>query len=506
MRSYPLKTFVKRILLIRLGVAALVLALTAGAVTYFYQKELLSRQVADIGRQGIATLTRRVMEAAERQEIEPAAALPQVLAAAAETPTAYLLGHFVFVQFLDRSGTVVAEGSAPAADQVEAGGDLAKARPLVFPETGRAEAETHRRGDGLFVLSVVPVADRLGAVKGYARGVFAVSTEAGQQMRRAVMRSALIVVAIVCGVTAILYPVILQLTRRLADYSSSLLDANLETLAVLGSAIAKRDADTDAHNYRVSLYSVRLGEAIGLDPAAMRGLIKGAFIHDVGKIGIPDAVLLKAGRLDAEEYRIMQSHVEAGVDIVSRSAWLARRKRRPSHHFSAGIRRRRWKWRRSSRKTFRFSASGWLRSMDGAGQRHHPGPGAGLSGQAELQGGRLRQEGHALVRDRPAAVSGHAGRSQGRPGQAAGGAADRPGEPEPYPALSGGQRGQSAGQGQRRRPGAECRSPGAGGPGAGAQGRARFGIHQDHHPPSTASPVPPRSRWAISSARPRPAS
>jgi HD-GYP domain-containing protein (c-di-GMP phosphodiesterase class II) len=322
MRSYPLKTFVKRILLIRLGVAALVLALTAGAVTYFYQKELLSRQVADIGRQGIATLTRRVMEAAERQEIEPAAALPQVLAAAAETPTAYLLGHFVFVQFLDRSGTVVAEGSAPAADQVEAGGDLAKARPLVFPETGRAEAETHRRGDGLFVLSVVPVADRLGAVKGYARGVFAVSTEAGQQMRRAVMRSALIVVAIVCGVTAILYPVILQLTRRLADYSSSLLDANLETLAVLGSAIAKRDADTDAHNYRVSLYSVRLGEAIGLDPAAMRGLIKGAFIHDVGKIGIPDAVLLKAGRLDAEEYRIMQSHVEAGVDIVSRSAWL----------------------------------------------------------------------------------------------------------------------------------------------------------------------------------------
>jgi HD-GYP domain-containing protein (c-di-GMP phosphodiesterase class II) len=226
------------------------------------------------------------------------------------------------VQFYDRSGTVVAEGSAPEAGQGAAGGALAKARPLIFPEADRFEAETHRMAEGLFVLSVMPVTDRQGAVTGYARGVFAVSFEALEQMRAAVMRSVLIVVAIVCGVTAILYPVVLQLTRRLADYSSSLLDANLETLAVLGSAIAKRDADTDAHNYRVSLYSVRLGEAIGLGAEAMRGLIKGAFIHDVGKIGIADAVLLKAGRLDAEEFRVMQSHVEAGVDIVGRAAWL----------------------------------------------------------------------------------------------------------------------------------------------------------------------------------------
>jgi HD-GYP domain-containing protein (c-di-GMP phosphodiesterase class II) len=322
MKTYPLKIFVKRILLIRLSVATLVLALTAGAVTFFFQQDQLSRQVADIGRQGIAILARRVMDAVERQNIEPLAALPQVLAAAAETPAAYRSGRFVFVQFYDRSGTVVAEGSAPEAGQGAAGGALAKARPLIFPEADRFEAETHRMAEGLFVLSVMPVTDRQGAVTGYARGVFAVSFEALEQMRAAVMRSVLIVVAIVCGVTAILYPVVLQLTRRLADYSSSLLDANLETLAVLGSAIAKRDADTDAHNYRVSLYSVRLGEAIGLGAEAMRGLIKGAFIHDVGKIGIADAVLLKAGRLDAEEFRVMQSHVEAGVDIVGRAAWL----------------------------------------------------------------------------------------------------------------------------------------------------------------------------------------
>jgi HD-GYP domain-containing protein (c-di-GMP phosphodiesterase class II) len=139
-------------------------------------------------------------------------------------------------------------------------------------------------------------------------------------MRSAVLHSVLIVVSIVFGVVAILYPVILRLTRRLADYSTNLLDANLETLAVLGSAIAKRDADTDAHNYRVSLYAARLAEKIGLGAVDMRGLIKGSFIHDVGKIGIPDVVLHKPGPLNEEEYRVMQTHVAMGVDIVRRAA------------------------------------------------------------------------------------------------------------------------------------------------------------------------------------------
>ena len=110
--------------------------------------------------------------------------------------------------------------------------------------------------------------------------------------------------------------------RRLADYATSLLEANLETLAVLGSAIAKRDSDTDAHNYRVSLYSARIGEAMGLSAPEMCTLVKGAFLHDVGKIGIPDNILLKPGKLDDQEFSVMKTHVEQGVDIVDRSSWL----------------------------------------------------------------------------------------------------------------------------------------------------------------------------------------
>ena len=53
--------------------------------------------------------------------------------------------------------------------------------------------------------------------------------------------------------------------------------------------------------------TVGVGEKVGLGAEDLRGLIKGSFIHDVGKIGIPDAVLLKPGRLDEEEYRVMQT-------------------------------------------------------------------------------------------------------------------------------------------------------------------------------------------------------
>jgi hypothetical protein len=91
----------------------------------------------------------------------------------------------------------------------------------------------------------MPITDPQGGVRGYARGVFAVFAETVAEIRGALLRSVLLVVAVVMGVTAILYPVILHLVRRLADYSTNLLDANLETLSVLGSAIAKRAKSRD---------------------------------------------------------------------------------------------------------------------------------------------------------------------------------------------------------------------------------------------------------------------
>lgn len=62
-------------------------------------------------------------------------------------------------------------------------------------------------------------------------------------------------------------------------------------MEVMGEAIAKRDSDTNIHNYRVTLYAIRLAEALDYPANRMSALIAGAFLHDVGKIGIPDAIL-----------------------------------------------------------------------------------------------------------------------------------------------------------------------------------------------------------------------
>ncbi len=104
--------------------------------------------------------------------------------------------------------------------------------------------------------------------------------------------------------------------------SKELSRANIGMLAVLGNAIAKRDSDTNLHNYRVTLYATRLAQALGVSEEVMRGFIKGAFLHDVGKIGIHDNILLKPGRLTKEEFQIMQHHVQYGVEIIGGYEWL----------------------------------------------------------------------------------------------------------------------------------------------------------------------------------------
>lgn len=322
MKVYPLRRFVQRILLLRLAAATAVIALLVGAAAYGLERQGIERQVADIGRQAADMLSLRVANLVENQGIPPDEALHRALAAVSRNPGETRLGRFILAQFYDQVGKLLAVAEAPDSPPGALAREALDARPFDPADVERDPVRMKRTPDGILVLCVIPLADARGTVRGYARAGYALSDEAEAKLRTGVIRSASIAAGIACVITAMLYPVILRLTRRLADYATSLLDANLQTLAVLGSAVAKRDADTDEHNYRVSLYAARLGEKIGLPPEEMRGLIKGAFIHDVGKIGIPDSILHKPGRLDEQEFRVMQTHVGLGVDIVRRAAWL----------------------------------------------------------------------------------------------------------------------------------------------------------------------------------------
>lgn len=138
-----------------------------------------------------------------------------------------------------------------------------------------------------------------------------------------VYRTVGFIVLAVLGTAAILYPIIIRLFKEVLQFSARLAEANIGMLVSMGAAIAKRDSDTDAHNYRVTILAVMLAESINLQPEQIRTLIVGSFLHDVGKIAIKDSVLLKPGKLDDEEWVIMKTHVDHGLDVVKKHAWLA---------------------------------------------------------------------------------------------------------------------------------------------------------------------------------------
>ena len=96
-----------------------------------------------------------------------------------------------------------------------------------------------------------------------------------------------------------------------------------ETLRALGAALDLRDNATAGHSERVTRYSVEMAKVMGCGGEELMNIALGAFLHDFGKIGISDAVLLKPGKLTPEETEIMRQHVRIGYDMVSGISFLS---------------------------------------------------------------------------------------------------------------------------------------------------------------------------------------
>jgi HD-GYP domain-containing protein (c-di-GMP phosphodiesterase class II) len=92
-----------------------------------------------------------------------------------------------------------------------------------------------------------------------------------------------------------------------------------DALHALIGAVEAKDPYTHGHSARVADLSTRIGLLLELEPDAVRGLHQGAFLHDVGKISVPDQILNKPGDLDPEEWEQIQRHPEVGWDLVSRA-------------------------------------------------------------------------------------------------------------------------------------------------------------------------------------------
>jgi HD-GYP domain-containing protein (c-di-GMP phosphodiesterase class II) len=90
----------------------------------------------------------------------------------------------------------------------------------------------------------------------------------------------------------------------------------LDTIRVLAAAVDAKDPYTRGHSDRVAALSVEIGRELGLSGAALKTLEYGGILHDIGKIGIPDAILLKRGTLTPEEMALIRDHPAIGADIV----------------------------------------------------------------------------------------------------------------------------------------------------------------------------------------------
>jgi cyclic di-GMP phosphodiesterase len=122
----------------------------------------------------------------------------------------------------------------------------------------------------------------------------------------------------------------LHLEEMVAKRTAQLQDALLrieqtydETLEALGAALDLRDTETEGHSRRVSLYCLELARRIQCNDEQVKQIARGSYLHDIGKIGIPDSILLKPSKLTPDERVKMEAHAQIGFELVSRIAFLA---------------------------------------------------------------------------------------------------------------------------------------------------------------------------------------
>ncbi|HWG57851.1 MAG TPA: HD domain-containing phosphohydrolase [Candidatus Acidoferrales bacterium] len=111
-------------------------------------------------------------------------------------------------------------------------------------------------------------------------------------------------------------------TRQLSIAIQDLEQSYDYTLEALGGALDAKDAETEGHCQRVTAFTVTIAKAMEVDKALLRHIARGAFLHDIGKMGVPDSILRKPGPLTAEERNIMRRHCDIGYAVLERIPFL----------------------------------------------------------------------------------------------------------------------------------------------------------------------------------------
>lgn len=111
-----------------------------------------------------------------------------------------------------------------------------------------------------------------------------------------------------------------KINTELQDKSEELEKAYLDTIGILRQTVEAKDPYTRGHSDRVSEFSVLIGKKLGLDEETLHILKIGGLFHDIGKIGIPDSILLKESKLSDEEYSQIKNHPTIGAHMLGDAA------------------------------------------------------------------------------------------------------------------------------------------------------------------------------------------
>lgn len=161
---------------------------------------------------------------------------------------------------------------------------------------------------GPMAAASAPIVERVGHVAGSLVVVFASAPEGG-------------VSAFPQTLGPLLEALAAQAAAALVNsrLQAKLREARFETVFRLSVAAEYRDSETAAHIQRMSRYAEAIARGMGLSPAMVELTQLSSPMHDVGKLGIPDAILMKTGPLNEEEWRVMRMHTRIGAEILARS-------------------------------------------------------------------------------------------------------------------------------------------------------------------------------------------
>jgi putative nucleotidyltransferase with HDIG domain len=119
---------------------------------------------------------------------------------------------------------------------------------------------------------------------------------------------------------------------ELSQLNDRLSDSYEATLLALTHALDTRDEETEEHSQRVRRYTEMIARQLQVPQSDLDDILRGALLHDIGKIGVPDAILLKPGRLTEEETALMRKHPEIGYNMIAHIPFLSGAARVVLHH------------------------------------------------------------------------------------------------------------------------------------------------------------------------------